>query len=107
MQRVDSVRALDATVRRSDRIDPEETGGIAVDAADPGLLETLGGSMRPRALPQRGDGRTRSVVLGAAAARQLGIDRPGRAGLHRRALVDGAGGHGARSSSRPSSTARR
>ena len=54
-QRVDSVRALDATVRRSDRIDPEETGGIAVDAADPGLLADLGGVDGPRALPQRRD----------------------------------------------------
>jgi putative ABC transport system permease protein len=77
VQRVDSVRALDATVRRTDRIDPEETGGIAVDAADPGLLETLGGAMtRGRFLNEANDG-TRSVVLGAEAAEQLGVDRPG------------------------------
>ena len=77
VQRVDSVRALDATVRRSDRIDPEETGGIAVDAADPGLLRTLGGSMVRGRFLNAATAGTRSVVLGAAAARQLGVDRPG------------------------------
>jgi putative ABC transport system permease protein len=77
VQHVDSVRSLDATVRRSDRINPEETGGIGVDAADPGLLRTLGGSMvRGRFLNAATTG-TRSIVLGAAAAKQLGIDRPG------------------------------
>ena len=77
MQRVDSVRALDATVRRSDRIDPEETGGVAVDAADPGLLQTLGGRMLRGRFLNAATSRTRSVVLGAAAAQQMGIDRPG------------------------------
>jgi putative ABC transport system permease protein len=78
VQRVDSVRSLDATVRRSDRIDPDETGGIAVDAADPGLLDTLGGTMtRGRFLNDANDA-TRSVVLGSEAAEQLGIDRPGQ-----------------------------
>ena len=104
VQRVDSVRALDATVRRSDRIDPEETGGIAVDAADPGLLATLGGSMVRGRFLNAATAGTRSVVLGAAAARQLGVDRPGRAGVHRRALVDRAGRHGpggARARARP------
>lgn len=77
VQRVDSVRSLDATVRRSDRIDPEETGGIAVDAADPGLLQTLGASMVRGRFLNSATIRTRSVVLGAVAAQQLGIDRPG------------------------------
>ena len=95
VQRVDSVRALDATVRRSDRIDPEETGGIAVDAADPGLLETLGGSMRPRALPQRGDEPHALGRPGRGRRAAAGHRSPGRAGLHRRALVDRGRGHGA------------
>jgi putative ABC transport system permease protein len=77
VERVDSVRSVDATVRRSDRIDPEETGGIGVDAADPGLLQTLGGSMVRGRFLNGATARTRSVVLGAAAAAQLGIDRPG------------------------------
>jgi putative ABC transport system permease protein len=77
VQRVDSVRSLDATVRRSDRIDPEETGGITVDAADTGLLQTLGGSMVRGRFLNGATVATRSVVLGALAAQQLGIDRPG------------------------------
>jgi putative ABC transport system permease protein len=78
VQRVDSVRSLDATVRRSDRIDPDETGGIAVDAADPGLLDTLGGTMTRGRFLNAANGATRSVVLGSDAAEQLGIDRPGQ-----------------------------
>jgi putative ABC transport system permease protein len=78
VERVDSVRNLDATVRRSDRIDPEETGGIVVDAADPGLLQTLGGAMVRGRFLNGATARTRSVVLGATAAQQLGIDRPGQ-----------------------------
>jgi putative ABC transport system permease protein len=77
VERVDSVRGIDATVRRTDRIDPEETGGIAVMAADPGLLTTLGGAMVRGRFLNAATARTRSVVLGAAAAEQLGIDRPG------------------------------
>jgi putative ABC transport system permease protein len=77
VQRVDSVRGLDATVRRTDRIDPEETGGIAVEAADPGLLETVSGSMKRGRFLNGANGRTRSVVLGAEAAEQLGVDRAG------------------------------
>jgi putative ABC transport system permease protein len=77
VQRVDSVRTLDATVRRSDRIDPDETGGIVVDAADPGLLQTVGASMVRGRFLNEATARTRSVVLGAVAAEQLGVDRPG------------------------------
>ena len=77
VQRVDSVRVLDATIRRSDRIDPEETGGITVDAADTGLLQTLGGSMVRGRFLNGATAATRSVVLGSLAASSLGIDRPG------------------------------
>jgi putative ABC transport system permease protein len=77
VQRVDSVRVLDATIRRSDRIDPEETGGITVDAADTGLLQTLGGTMVRGRFLNSATAATRSVVLGSLAASSLGIDRPG------------------------------
>jgi putative ABC transport system permease protein len=77
VQRVDTVRSLDATVRRSDRIDPEETGGISVNAADTGLLRTLGGSMLRGRFLNGATARTRSVVLGSEAAETLGVDRPG------------------------------
>jgi putative ABC transport system permease protein len=77
VQQVASVRALDATVRRSDRIDPAETGGIAVDAADPGLLATLGSTMQRGKFLNGANERTPSVVLGAIAAQRLGVDHPG------------------------------
>jgi putative ABC transport system permease protein len=77
VQEVASVRSVDATVRRSDRIEAEETGGITVQAADPGLLETLGGSMARGRFLNAGTARTPSVVLGSVAAERLGIDRPG------------------------------
>jgi putative ABC transport system permease protein len=77
VQEVASVRALDASVRRSDRIDPSETGGIGVDAADPGLLATLGGTMARGRFLNAANAHTTSVVLGAIAAQRLGVDHPG------------------------------
>ena len=77
VQRVSSVRSLDASVRRTDRIDADETGGIGVAAADPSLLATLGGRMTRGRFLTAATGRTPSVVLGAVAARRLGIDRVG------------------------------
>jgi putative ABC transport system permease protein len=77
VHQVASVRALDATVRRSDRIDASVTGGIGVEAADPGLLATLGGTMARGRFLNAANARTTSVVLGAIAAQRLGVDRPG------------------------------
>jgi putative ABC transport system permease protein len=74
---VATLRMLDATVRRTDHIPAEETGGIAVAAADPGLLATLGAGMTRGRFLNAATARTRSVVLGAIAAERLGIDRPG------------------------------
>ncbi|WP_027008429.1 ABC transporter permease [Conexibacter woesei] len=78
VQQVASVEVLQgATVRRTDRIDAEESGGIAVAAADPELLSTLGGTMARGRFLNAATTRTRSVVLGAIAAQRLGVDRPG------------------------------
>lgn len=78
VQQVASVEVLqDVTVRRTDRIDPEESGGIAVTAADPQLLSTLGGSLARGRFLTSATTPTRSVVLGAVAAQRLGVDRPG------------------------------
>jgi putative ABC transport system permease protein len=77
VQQVATVRGVDATVRRTDKIDPDETGGIGVDAADPGLLATLGASLSRGRFLNAGSARTPSVVLGSEAAATLGIDRPG------------------------------
>jgi putative ABC transport system permease protein len=77
VQDVASVRTLGLSVRRTDQIDAEETGGITVAAADPGLLKTLGGSVSRGRFLNDATARTPSVVLGATAAARLGLDRIG------------------------------
>jgi putative ABC transport system permease protein len=77
VEQVATLRSVDATVRRTDRIDPDETGGISVAAADPGLLDTLGGSVSRGRFLNAGSARTPAVVLGVQAAKALAIDRPG------------------------------
>ncbi|HEY6761850.1 MAG TPA: ABC transporter permease [Baekduia sp.] len=77
VEQVAGVETLDASVRRTDRIDPSETGGIAVEAADPELLATLGGTLARGRFLNAATARSRSVVLGAVAARRLGVTRPG------------------------------
>jgi len=72
-----STASLDVSVRRSEWIDARETGGIAVEAADTGLLATLRGRMSSgRFLDAATEGQP-AVVLGAVAARRLGVRRPG------------------------------
>ncbi len=77
VQDVSSIAALDATVRRSDYIDEDETGGIGVYAADSGLLTTLGGEMRTGAFLTAANDALPTVVLGSVAAERLAIGRPG------------------------------
>ena len=67
-----------ATVRRTDKIDPQETGGIAVSASRLNLLKTLDGKIRSGAYLSAATERYPAVVLGAVAAARLGIDRAGR-----------------------------
>jgi putative ABC transport system permease protein len=74
VENVSGVEAVQASVRRSDLIPAEETGGISVLAADRSLVSTL----RGRLVSGRGlDAATEdypTVVLGAVAARRLGIE---------------------------------
>jgi putative ABC transport system permease protein len=72
-----AAKVLDETVRRTDHIDEAETGGIAVTAADPGLARTLGARMRRGRFLNEATATYPVVVLGATAARRLGIHRPG------------------------------
>jgi putative ABC transport system permease protein len=78
VQQVSSIGALDATVRRSDQIDEAETSGISVYAAEEDLLATLGVTVDQGAWLNRATARYPVVVLGATAARRLGIDRTGQ-----------------------------
>jgi putative ABC transport system permease protein len=77
VQQVAAVNSVDATVRRNDLIDPAETGGIAVTAADPALAETVAAEMRDGQFLDAATARYPTVVLGSGAANQLGIDDTG------------------------------
>jgi len=65
--------SVSANVRRSDWISPLETGGISVLAAEPTLLDTLQGRVRSGTFLNAATSRYPAVVLGAEAARALGI----------------------------------
>ena len=72
-----ATKTLEHSVRRTDLIDEAETGGIAVTAAEPALARVLGARLRSgRFLGAAGE-RYPTVVLGATAARRLGVRRPG------------------------------
>ncbi|MDL4820130.1 ABC transporter permease [Actinomadura opuntiae] len=74
---VGATGAVDATVRRTDRIPVEVTQGIAVQAASPDLLATLGTGVADGRWLNAATERYPGVVLGAQAARRLGVDRTG------------------------------
>ncbi|MFJ3095256.1 ABC transporter permease [Streptomyces hydrogenans] len=82
--RIDGVERAGASgdlrhsVRRSQMIPEEETGGIAVKAATEGLLGVLRGTTASGTWLNAANGRYPAVVLGHVAAERLGIDRPGR-----------------------------
>jgi putative ABC transport system permease protein len=78
VQRVAAVRNLGGvTVRRNDLVDPVETGGITVAAADPSLADTVAARVRSGRFLDAATARYPTVVLGAGAADQLGIDDTG------------------------------
>jgi putative ABC transport system permease protein len=67
----------DTAVYRSDRIPPEETGGLSVTAADLRLPEAVGASVAKGSFLNAATARYPATVLGATTATQLGIDRIG------------------------------
>jgi putative ABC transport system permease protein len=73
VQSAAATASVSASVRRSDLIDPLETGGVSVRAAEATLLETLQGRLRSGTFLNRATERYPAVVLGAEAARSLGI----------------------------------
>lgn len=66
-----------AHVYRNDHIDPEESGGIGVLAADLRLPQTVGLGLRSGTWLNAATGRYPAVVLGSAAADRLGVTGPG------------------------------
>lgn len=67
----------DTAVYRSDRIPAGETGGIATRAAQLGLLDTVGATVRSGTWLNGATERYPAVVLGDAAARRLGLGAAG------------------------------
>jgi putative ABC transport system permease protein len=67
----------DATVRRNALIPEEETGGIAVMAAEPSVPATVGATLHVGRFLDAATGRYPVTVLGADAAERLGVDRTG------------------------------
>jgi putative ABC transport system permease protein len=69
-----ATRTVDsATVRRNSLIPPSETGGIAVVATEPNLLDTLAGTVAHGTFLNQATAAHPSVVLGSVAAERLGI----------------------------------
>ena len=63
------------TVRRTPLVNKIDTGGIAVMAAEPNLLDTLGATVLRGAFLNAATASYPAVVLGFNAAQSLGIDR--------------------------------
>jgi putative ABC transport system permease protein len=66
-----------ASVRRTDLIDPGQTGGIVVAAADPEVLDAVSGVFADGRFLDDASSRLPTVVLGAEAASRLGITSAG------------------------------
>jgi putative ABC transport system permease protein len=77
VQDASAVTSVSANVYRSDQIPQFETNGLSVVAADPDLLDTLGGTVAEGAFLNRGTARYPTVVLGSVAAERLGITGAG------------------------------
>jgi putative ABC transport system permease protein len=77
VEAVTAVAELSSGVYRNDLIPDTETGALSVLAAEPGLLDTLGGSMADgRSLDSEADDYP-VAVLGSVAAERLGISEVG------------------------------
>ncbi|WP_456824308.1 ABC transporter permease [Cellulomonas sp. P5_E12] len=68
-----AVRAVDATVRRSDRVPESQTSGISLVAADLDLPTAVAATVREGRWLDGATQRYPAVVLGATAARRLAI----------------------------------
>ncbi|MEU8843983.1 ABC transporter permease [Streptomyces roseus] len=84
VSRIEGVQSVGTTgdvaqsVRRSENIPKEETGGIGLKAAKDDLLEVLRARMQKGAWLNGATGRYPSVVLGNVSAERLGITEPGQ-----------------------------
>jgi putative ABC transport system permease protein len=75
VQSVSAVGTVNARVLRNDLVDRNQTGGIVVRAARPGLLRTIGGTVGQGRFLDAASSRYPTVVLGSVAAERLGISK--------------------------------
>src|SRR5688500_17526839 len=73
VQSAAATRTVPATVRRSDLISSQISGGIAVIATEPQLIDTLGASLITGRFLDDVFVKYPAVVLGSEAAKRLGI----------------------------------
>ncbi len=73
VRQVSAVSSVNASVLRTDFIPSGQTGGISVVAAEPDLLDTLGGSVASGAFLDGAALEYPAAVLGSVAAERLGI----------------------------------
>jgi len=73
VRQVSAVSSVNASVLRSDFIPSGQTGGISVVAAEPDLLDTLGGSVASGTFLDGAALEYPAAVLGSVAAERLGI----------------------------------
>jgi putative ABC transport system permease protein len=74
---VTATGTVSANVYRNEHIPSVESNGLSVDAADPGLLATLGAKLASGTFLNSANAKYPAVVLGSDAAAALGIDRAG------------------------------
>ncbi|MEU4643183.1 FtsX-like permease family protein [Micromonospora sp. NPDC023814] len=77
VESVGATGALDRAVYRTDRVPPGQTGSIAVFAAQPELLDTVGATVGSGSWFTAATAEYPTVVLGATAARRLDVPRVG------------------------------
>ncbi|MER8101411.1 ABC transporter permease [Kitasatospora sp. NPDC094016] len=78
VEQVGATGDLAQSVRRSEKIPKEETGGITAKAATEGLLDVVRGAVGSGTWLNEANGRYPSTVLGHVAAQRLGITAPGQ-----------------------------
>ena len=84
VQQVATTTPVDAGVYTNDMVPEEYTNGISVKAADPTLLDALGGAMAEGAFLDDASKRYQATVVGSVAADRLGVDDVGQ-----RVWIDG------------------
>jgi putative ABC transport system permease protein len=75
VQAVTSVTTVDASLRRTDLIDPANTLGITVRTTEPSLLSVVGGTIASGRFLDAASASLPTVVLGSTAAERLGIEQ--------------------------------